>query len=128
MVIAASIFSQHYLSVAIVGPRSPSMPTSVRFTNTSHSTATLEWRIPLITYTPETYYIEYGISSTMLDQRSVSTGSGGDLTVMNQVYSVDLTGLSSNTTYYYRVVASNSFTSTSSSLGTFVTVSLCKDL
>ena len=104
------------------------MPMSVRFTNTSHSTATLEWRIPLITYTPETYYIEYGISPTMLDQRSVSIGSGGDLTVMNQVYSVDLTGLSSNTTYYYRVVASNIFTSTSSSLGTFVTVSLRKDL
>lgn len=82
----------------------------------------------MITYTPENYYIEYGISPTMLDQRSVSTGSGGDLTIMNQVYSVDLTGLSSNTTYYYRAVASNSFTSTSSSVGTFVTVSLRKDL
>ena len=81
----------------------------------------------MITYTPETYYIEYGISPTMLDQRSVSTGSGGDLTVVNQIYSVDLTGLLSNTTYYYRAVASNSFTSTSSSLSSFVTVSLRKD-
>lgn len=82
----------------------------------------------MITYTPETYYIEYGISPTMLDQRSVNRASGSDLTVMNQMYSVDLTGLSSNTTYYYRAVASNSFASTSSSLGSFVTVSLRKYL
>lgn len=73
------------------------------------------------------YYIEYGTSPTSLDRRSVSTGSGDDLTLTNQLYSVDITGLSSNTTYYYRAVSANNFASTRSSIGSFVTVSLRKN-
>ena len=111
-----------------LGPRSPSQPTSVRYINTTHSTATIEWRIPSITYTSETYYIEYGTSPTVLDRQSVSITSGSDLTLTNQLYSVDITELISNTTYYYRAVAANSFASTRSTLGSFITVSLRKSL
>ena len=64
----------------------------------------------------------------MLDQQSRSIESGSDLTITNQLYSVDITGLTSNTTYYYRVVASNSFTSTPSTISSFVTVTLRKYL
>ena len=112
----------------IIGPRNPSQPTSVRYINTTHSTATIEWRISSVTYTPETYYIEHGTSPSMLDQQSLSVRSGSDLTITNQLYSVDITGLTSNTTYYYRAVASNSFASTPSTLKTFITISLRKYL
>ena len=115
-----------YCILYYIGSVGPSQPTSVRYTNTTHSTATIEWRVQSITYTPETYYVEYGTSPSILDQQSLSTGSGDDLTVMNQIYSLDITGLSSNTTYYYRVVSANSFASTRSSVGSFVTVSLRK--
>lgn len=109
-----------------VGPRNPSQPTAVQYTNTTHSTATIEWRIPTITYTPETYYVEYGTSPTSLNEQTSIIGSGSDLTLSNEIYSVVITGLLSNTTYYYRVVASNNFTSSRSTLGSFVTVSLRK--
>ena len=109
-----------------VGPSSPSQPTSVRYINTTHSTATIEWRISSIAYTPETYYVEYGTSRSVLNQQSRSIESGSDLTITNQLYSVDITGLMSNTTYYYRVVASNSFTSTPSTISSFVTITLRK--
>ena len=72
------------------------------------------------------YYVAYGTSSTSLNERSSSIQSGGDLTLTNQIYSVIISGLLPNTTYYYQVVSSNSFTSTRSSLGSFVTVSLRK--
>ena len=64
----------------------------------------------------------------MLDLQSQSVGSGSELTITNQLYSVDITGLTSNTTYYFRVVASNSFTSTPSTISSFVTVALRKYL
>lgn len=64
----------------------------------------------------------------MLDLQSQSVGSGSELTITNQLYSVGVTGLISNTTYYFRVVASNSFTSTPSTISSFVTVVLRKYL
>lgn len=108
------------------GPRSPSQPTSVQFINTTHNTATVEWRIREITYTPESYYVEYGTDPTSLTQRSSTIPSGSDLTATNQLYSVVISGLLSNTTYHYRVVAGNTFSSTRSSLNSFLTISLRK--
>ena len=56
----------------------------------------------------------------------MSIGSGDDVTVSNQIYSLDITGLSSNTTYYYRVVSSNTFATSPSDVSSFITVSLRK--
>ena len=79
-----------------------------------------------INYTPETYSVKYGTSSSSLELETASIGSGNDVTLTNQIYSVDLTGLIFNTTYYYQVVASNSFGSSYSTVKSFVTVSLSK--
>ena len=79
-----------------------------------------------INFTPETYYVKYGISSSSLDLETTSIESGTDLTITNQIYSVDISGLTFNTTYYYQVVASNSFGSSYSTVKSFVTVSLSK--
>ena len=105
-----------------IGPRSPLHPQAVLFTNTTYSTATIEWRIPAIAYTSETYYVEYGTSITSLDGHSSIIESGSSLSVVNKIYSVVLSGLSFNTTYFYRVVATNTLTSIRSSLNSFVTV------
>ena len=77
-----------------------------------------------VAYTPETYYVKYGVSSLLLEQETASIESGNDVTITNQIYSVDVTGLTFNTTYYYQVVASNPFESTYSSVKSFITVSL----
>ena len=98
----------------------------MQFTNTTHSTATIEWRISRISYTPEIYYVKYGTSSSSLELNTTSIGSGNDVSITNQIYSVDIRGLTFNTTYYYQVVASNSFGSSYSSVKSFVTVSLSK--
>lgn len=102
------------------------LPTAIQHTNTTHSTATIEWRISAISYTPESYYVEYGTNVASLNQQSSTATSGSDLTVTNQIYSVVITELLSNITYYYRLVSTNSFTSTRSYLNTFVTVSVRK--
>ena len=68
------------------------------------------------------------MSRSVLDLQSQSVRSSSELTIINQLYSVDITGLTSNTTYYFRVVASNSFTSTPSTISSFVTVALRKYL
>ena len=109
-----------------LGPRNPVQPTSVRFTNTTHSTATIEWRMSRINYTPESYSVQYGTRSTLLELETMSIESGSDVTITNRIYSVDIRGLTFNTTYYYQVTASNSFGSTYSSVKSFVTVSLSK--
>ena len=98
----------------------------MRFTNTTHTTASIEWRISQISYTPEIYYVKYGTSSTSLTLNTTTIESGSDVSITNQIYSVELRGLTFNTTYYYQVVASNSIGSSYSSVKSFVTVSLSK--
>ena len=105
------------------GPKSPLQPQAVQHTNTTHSTATIEWRIPVITYTPESYYVEYGTSIASLVERSTVIESGSNLSIVNRIYSVVISGLSSNMTYFYQVVSSNTLTSSRSPLKSFVTVS-----
>lgn len=117
---------QHLLSFIVLGQKSPSTPVDIRYTNTTHTTATIEWRISTITYTPENYQVEYGSSPVFLNGRSSVIKSGNNLKATNRLYSVTISGLSSNTTYYYRVLSSNSFSSTYTSLKKVVTISLCK--
>ena len=79
-----------------------------------------------VAYTPETYYVKYGLSSLSLELETISIETGSDVTMTNQIYSVDISGLTFNTTYYYQVVASNNFGSSYSSVKSFITVSLSK--
>ena len=116
------------VSTYSIGPRSPFQTNGVRFTETSHSSATVEWRVPFIAYTPEVYHVEYGLSPTELSQSSQTVGSGSDFSVTNQLYSINLVGLTADTTYYYQVVATNSYASNQSSLASFTSVTLRKFL
>ena len=108
------------------GPIPPEQPTGLGFDDITYTAAVLEWTIPYISYTPENYQVRYGLTEANLDQASQIVDGGTDLVSTNQVFSVGLTGLLPDTTYYWKVVASNSFTTTESSIGTFVTVPLRK--
>ena len=83
--------------------------------------ATINWIVTAIVYTPETYFIVYGLSNDTLDLRSGPIGEATNITDTNVAYSVAITGLRPFTQYYYRVDACNSFTTTESTVETFQT-------
>ena len=108
------------------GPIPPEQPTGLGFDDIAYTSAVLEWTIPYISYTPEIYQVLYGLTESNLDQMSEIVDGGTDLVSTNQVFSVGLTGLLPDTTYYWIVVSSNSFATTESSIASFLTVPLRK--
>ena len=89
------------------GPRAPISPRGVSHSDVNDIRATIQWTVPSIAYTPETYVVEYGTSQDSLDLTSDSQHSGPDITVTDVTYSVQLSNLEPATTYHYRVVATN---------------------
>ena len=51
--------------------------------------------------------MKYGTSQDSLTENSDSTYSGEDTTITNKTYSIKLSNLKENTTYYVQVVATN---------------------
>ena len=99
---------------------------AVTATNVQDSSALIQWTVSSIAYTPETYVVEYGTSQDSLDMTSDPIHSGEDITVVNQMYSVQLSSLEPVTLYYYQVVATNTARSRSSNLLSFRTANNCK--
>ena len=97
------------------------MSTSVR-----HNRATIQWTVSRIAYTPEIYTVHFGTSPGSLSPFSQQQESGDNVTATNLSFSIELTGLSAGTTYYYQVVAMNSVGSTASVEQSFTTTELCK--
>ena len=81
--------------------------------------AVINWMVESIAYTLENYYVEFGLSSDTLDLRSEVVNGSSNFTSM--LYSATLTGLSPFTEYYYRIVATNSFTTTRTEVQMFQT-------
>ena len=99
---------------------------AVTATNVQDSSVLIQWTVSSIAYTPETYVVEYGTSQDSLDMTSDPTHSGEDITVVNQMYSVQLSSLEPDTQYYYQIVATNTALSCSSNLFSFRTSDNCK--
>lgn len=87
---------------------------------TPHS-ATIQWRVPEIAYTPEEYKVLYGTTQANLDFQSGTIAGSQNYSAVNETVSVVLSRLLPETTYYYRVTARNTATSTMSMIGDFVT-------
>ena len=102
------------------------IPVLVGTETISDSSAHIQWTVSSIAYTPETYVVEYGTSQDSLDMTSDPSHSGGDIIVVNQMYSVQLSSLEPDTQYYYQVVATNTALSRSSNLLSFRTANNCK--
>ena len=96
--------------------------TNVRVGSTDATTATVQWTVPTIAYTPETYIVSYSTGSLRHQVlMSDPVESGADFDAVNQMFSVELTGLEPNTAYNYQVISSNTentITSASQSLNT----------
>ena len=97
-------------------------PINVRVIRTDPTTATVEWTVPLIAYTPETYVVSYSTSTAKRQTlMSVPVESGADFDAVNQMFSVELTGLEPSTAYNYQVLSENSVDSSTSTLQSFTT-------
>ena len=81
----------------------------------------IQWTVPYIFYSPETYVVQYGTSRDSLIHNSSSTDSEEEV----MTYSVELSGLRDNTAYYVQVLATNTAQrSNRSTVHTFTTLPL----
>ena len=120
-------FSVHASCTSVViicpGPSAPLQPSSVIYVGVN---STIQWTVLWIAYTPETYTVHFGTSPGSLTNFSQQRQSGDNFTATNLSFSVQLTGLSAGTTYYYQVVAVNSVGSNQSIVQQFTTSELSK--
>ena len=97
------------------------MATDVVALNVTGTRAVILWTISIVTFTPEEYVVYYGQSSDSLTMMS-EVLYGSDLEAVSVTYEVTLSELEQLSTYYYQVVSSNSFTSSSSPVQSFTTI------
>ena len=89
--------------------------------NINRTTADISWVAPRYTYGTETYVVQYGVDADALDMETETAFSGLDASKTNQQFSVMLKGLQPFTVYYYRVLATNILTTTTSDTDVFTT-------
>ncbi len=79
---------------------------------------TFSWSVPRVTYTPETYTIEFGTAVDNLDQTigEVLVGTD-DLTILDEEYRIEIQV--DDGEFYYRIKATNTHGSTVSEVGMF---------
>ncbi len=98
---------------SLTGPAAPSF-TDLTATSDFYDTATIQWTVPVIAYTPETYVVYYGTDMSTLDGMSDTVSSGSDFEITDLQFSVLLTDLMVFTPYYYQLIATNTISSTTS--------------
>ena len=108
----------------LIGPSSPSMPIITPASSLFHNRATVQWHVSSVTYDPESYVVEYGLSEANLSLNSSLVTSGMDITLINFITEVELTNLMVNTIYFYHVVSSNSVGTATSIISSFTTTEL----
>ena len=107
-----------YLCLYSIGASSPAMPVNVRISRESllHNRSTVQWLVSSITYDQEYYVVQYGLSESNLNMNSSRITSGPNITRVNFLLSVELSDLMVGTKYYYRVTATNSAGTNSSTI------------
>ena len=121
-----SLYSFHLHQLFSTGPSTPLQPSNLMSTGITHNRATILWTVSRIAYTPENYTVHFGTSPGSLTPFNQQQQSGDNFTATNLQFSIELTGLSAGTTYYYQVVAVNSVGSTQSTVRQFTTNELRK--
>ena len=97
------------------------MPVNLTVTNVDRKTADILWVVPNYAFGTETYIVQYGLMDDALNMETDLVFSGLDLSVTDQQFWVTIEDLQPFTQYYFRVVATNILTSTSSDIETFKT-------
>ena len=91
------------ITFCLVEPVDPVRPEDIIFVDVKSDSVIIQWTVPYISYSPETYVVQYGTSRDSLIHNSSSTHSEEEV----MTYSVELSGLRGNTTYYVQVLATN---------------------
>ena len=99
----ASKFSSGKLSSTHSEPVDPVAPEDIVFREVESESVVIQWTVAYISYSPETYVVQYGTSRETLVHNSSRRASE----VGTTTYSVPLSGLRDNTTYYVQVLATN---------------------
>ena len=87
----------------LVEPVDPVRPEDITFMDVKSDSVIIQWTVSYISYSPETYVVQYGTSRDSLIHNSSSTDSKEEV----MTYSVELSGLRDNPTYYVQVLATN---------------------
>ena len=104
-------------SLFSLGVSAPNMPQNVGASQISQDSATIQWTVPSIAYTPETYVVEYGAGINVF-----GGSSRNDVEAVNKTYNVTLKNLTPGTNYTYAIIAQNYFSqSTSKTISSFTT-------
>ena len=98
-------------------------PTNLRVSSPGATTVTVQWTVPMIAYTPETYVVSYSNGTLKRQQPWMSdpVESGTDFDAVDQTFSVELTELEPNTAYSYQVMSKNTVSTTNSELQSLTT-------
>ena len=105
----------------LVEPVDPVRSEDITLMDVKSDSVIIQWTVPYISYSPETYVVQYGTSRDSLIHNSSSTDSEEEV----MTYSVELSGLRDNTTYYVQVLATNTAQrSNRSTVHTFITLPL----
>ena len=115
-----------YLSFLNTAQRSPYAATDISLT-VGQTNCTIYFTIPFIPYTPEIYHINYiGLELQNTLTTSSSLVGTDNITAVNMMYQIILTGLEEANTYNFTVVSTNYIGNTSSETMTFSTLPACK--
>ena len=110
----------YYEMVLFVGPSAPATP-AILSSTVGTAQATISWIVTMVAYTPESYFIVYGLSNDTLNLRSTAIEGTANLTFTNLAYSATITDLRPFTQYFYLIEARNSFAATQSDIQSFQT-------
>ena len=113
----------HHLFIAA---RSPYVPANVT-TTVTQTTATFTFIISAIAYTPEIYYIQYiGLELQNVLSSSTLVIGPDDITIIDETYSITLSGLEEANTYEFTVVSTNCVGNVTTEVMDFTTLPACK--
>ena len=90
----------------------PSVPESVTSINASMgptlTSAIISFTVPNLSYTLESYIVQYGKNPLSLDQRSDRMDGVFNISLTNEEFNISVFDLEVGSDYYYRVLSSNS--------------------
>ena len=109
------------IAALYLGRRNPVQPATVQAVNITSTSATVQWVVPYLSYTPEQYIVLYGTAEAMLDQTSTTLDSTTDITSLNVTYQVVIEGLVPNTLYHFQLRSTNTIGETTAAVMTFMT-------
>lgn len=89
--------------------------------NIQLTSVTVNWVVPSVTEQQQ-YRVAYGLDPQLLDQMSSVVPGVSDITLTDQEYSVNITGLTMSTNYYFRIVVTFGDQTIMSELSSFRTL------